>query len=187
MAKLTEKQKAFVEHYLVDLNATQAAIKAGYSEKTARSIGCSNLTKVDIQEEIQKRREELTQAEGSMTPEEVLHKLAVIARSNIKDVCSWDEQGVTMKPSTEIPERKAFSISEVSSSPGKEGAKVRVKMVDKLKALDLIAKILGMGEQEPEESTVDWVYVGQAFADAITNHTPYVDRAGKPFIPPPLE
>lgn len=45
---LTEKQKRFVAEYLVDLNATQAAIRAGYSEKTARSVGSENLTKPDI-------------------------------------------------------------------------------------------------------------------------------------------
>lgn len=45
---LTPKQEAFVREYLIDLNATQAAIRAGYSEKTARSVGCENLTKPDV-------------------------------------------------------------------------------------------------------------------------------------------
>ena len=48
MAELTMKQKCFVEEYLVDLNATQAAIRADYSPKTARAIGAENLTKPDI-------------------------------------------------------------------------------------------------------------------------------------------
>lgn len=46
--KLTAKQQTFVQEYLVDLNATQAAIRAGYSEKTAAEIGCENLTKPQI-------------------------------------------------------------------------------------------------------------------------------------------
>jgi len=49
MAKLTNKQKRFVDEYLIDLNATQAAIRAGYSEKTAKDIGCQNLAKLNIQ------------------------------------------------------------------------------------------------------------------------------------------
>lgn len=53
MAKLTEKQKRFVAEYLVDLNATQAAIRAGYSPKTANRIGSQNLSKVDVQTEIE--------------------------------------------------------------------------------------------------------------------------------------
>lgn len=54
MTKFTAKQEMFCNEYLIDLNATQAAIRAGYSEKTARSIGQDLLTKVDIQDKIQK-------------------------------------------------------------------------------------------------------------------------------------
>lgn len=53
MSKLTAKQEAFVREYMVDLNATQAAIRAGYSEKTSRSIGQENLTKPVILARIQ--------------------------------------------------------------------------------------------------------------------------------------
>ena len=50
---LTDKQEMFCREYLVDLNATQAAIRAGYSDKTARSVGNENLTKPDIEKRIQ--------------------------------------------------------------------------------------------------------------------------------------
>lgn len=50
--KLTDKQEAFCQEYLIDLNATQAAIRAGYSEKTAKDIGCQNLAKLNIMEKI---------------------------------------------------------------------------------------------------------------------------------------
>jgi phage terminase small subunit len=52
MSTLTEKQRCFVDEYLVDLNATQAAIRAGYSEDSARSIGSENLQKPDVAEAI---------------------------------------------------------------------------------------------------------------------------------------
>ncbi len=55
---LTARQQRFVDEYLVDLNATQAAIRAGYSPKTARSVGSENLTKPDIKAAIAKGREE---------------------------------------------------------------------------------------------------------------------------------
>lgn len=58
MSDLTAKQQAFVREYLVDLNATQAAIRAGYSERTARSVGSENLTKPDIQAAIQTAMQE---------------------------------------------------------------------------------------------------------------------------------
>lgn len=59
--KLTAKQKRFVEEYMIDFNATQAAIRAGYSKKTAREIGKQNLTKLYIQEEIKKLKDKLTE------------------------------------------------------------------------------------------------------------------------------
>lgn len=58
VAKLTAKQKRFCDEYLIDLNATQAAIRSGYSKKTARKIGQENLTKPDIKEYIQHRMDE---------------------------------------------------------------------------------------------------------------------------------
>ena len=57
MDKLTPKQSMFVIEYLKDLNATQAAIRAGYSEDTARAIGCENLTKPNIAAAIDKQME----------------------------------------------------------------------------------------------------------------------------------
>jgi phage terminase small subunit len=59
--KLSHKQARFVEEYLIDLNATQAAIRAGYSAKTARQIGQQNLSKLDIGEPIEKARAERTE------------------------------------------------------------------------------------------------------------------------------
>ena len=77
MSKLTEKQKKFVDEYLIDLNATQAAIRAGYSKKTARSIGQRLLTKVDIQKYMQKEQKEL-QERTSIRQEDVLRELSTI-------------------------------------------------------------------------------------------------------------
>lgn len=58
MAKLTDKQELFAREFIKDLNATQAAIRAGYSEKTARAIGCENLTKPDIQQRVAELNQE---------------------------------------------------------------------------------------------------------------------------------
>ncbi len=59
---LTPKQQCFIEEYLIDLNATQAAIRAGYSPRTARAIACENLAKPDIQEAIAKAKRERSEA-----------------------------------------------------------------------------------------------------------------------------
>lgn len=62
MSKLTPKQQRFVEEYLIDLNATQAAIRAGYSEKTAQWIGPQLLTKTHVLEAVQVAQSKLSEA-----------------------------------------------------------------------------------------------------------------------------
>lgn len=77
---LTDKQEAFINEYLKCWNATKAAIAAGYSEKTARSIGSENLTKPDILERIESRKKELT-----MSADEVLIRLSDHGRGDMSD------------------------------------------------------------------------------------------------------
>lgn len=150
MSGLTEKQKRFVEEYLIDLNATQAAIRSGYSEKTAHSIGHENLSKPDIQnaiivaKEIRSKRTEITQ-------DMVLQELAKIGFADIRDVVSWgstpvdDGEGGLVYPvelinSNMVADNAAAAISEVSLTA--QG--IRVKMIDKKGALDSMGKHLGM-------------------------------------------
>jgi phage terminase small subunit len=85
---LTNKQKAFIDEYLVDFNATQAAIRAGYSEKSAYSIGWENLRKPEIIEAIR---------EKAMSAEEVLMRLSDIARGDIADLMNITPAGFTFR------------------------------------------------------------------------------------------
>jgi phage terminase small subunit len=83
VAKLTSKQKRFVDEYLIDLNATQAAIRAGYSLDTARAIGCENLTKPNIQNAIdaaKARRQVLTE----VTQEWVIKNLVEVVNRSME-------------------------------------------------------------------------------------------------------
>lgn len=79
MAKLTAKQQRFCDEYLIDLNATQAAIRAGYSKKTAGKIGQENLTKPDIQQRIEARMAE-KESELIADQDEVLKYLTAVMR-----------------------------------------------------------------------------------------------------------
>ena len=85
--RLTDKQQAFISFYLQSWNATQAAIAAGYSEKTARQMGSENLSKPDIQAEIQRRLTEL-----SMSADEVLMRLSQQARGDVSQFLDQDGQ-----------------------------------------------------------------------------------------------
>ncbi len=75
---MTAKQQLFVDEYLIDLNATQAALRAGYSEKTARSIGAENLSKPDIEKAIADALE-ARRLRTEITQDRVLEELAAIA------------------------------------------------------------------------------------------------------------
>lgn len=79
MAKMTAKQRRFCDEYLIDLNATQAAIRAGYSEKTARAIGSENLLKPYIKAYIDQRMAE-KEAELIADQDEVLRYLTSVLR-----------------------------------------------------------------------------------------------------------
>lgn len=81
LPKLTPKQAAFVHEYLVDLNATQAAIRAGYKEKNARAMAAENLSKPDIQKAIQEARD-AREKRSMITVEWVLAQIARIAQDD---------------------------------------------------------------------------------------------------------
>ena len=107
MAKLTAKQQRFCDEYLIDLNATQAAIRAGYSKKTAKQIGQQNLTKLDLKEYIEKRMAE-KEAALVADQDEVLKYLTSVLRGEsqsteivvegIGDGCS-EARTITKEPS----------------------------------------------------------------------------------------
>ncbi len=82
--KLTPKQELFITEYMKDLNATQAAIRAGYSEKTAKDIGCENLAKPNLKKEIDRRLEERAKNNG-ITAEFVLNGIKGIAVSGERE------------------------------------------------------------------------------------------------------
>ena len=84
-AKLTPKQQRFIDEYLIDLNATQAAIRAGYSPRTARAIACENLAKPDIQEAIAEAKQARAEA-TKINAEWVLHQAVELYRRCMREV-----------------------------------------------------------------------------------------------------
>ena len=145
---MTKKQKRFVEEYLIDLNATQAAIRAGYSPDTAKSIGSENLTKPDIQARIAKAMAERSRRTG-VNADRVLMELAKVAFVNASDVIDADT--ATVKADA-LPEDTAAIQSVKVKTFGEDGLEREVKMADKLKALELLGKHLGMFKDKVELS-----------------------------------
>ena len=143
MANLTPKQQRFVEEYLIDLNATQAAIRAGYSEKTAKSVGHENLTKPDIAkaiQEAQNKRTEQTQIDSAY----VLKRLVEIDQMDVLDIMVDDGN---VKPLRDWPKiwRQYISNIETISMDDGEGWLKKIKWPDKVKNLELIGKHVSVG------------------------------------------
>lgn len=82
--KLTEKQKKFCDEYIKLGNAKEAAINAGYSKRTAKSIGAENLTKPDLKKYIDERMEKIA-SERIMSAQEILERLSLIASAEITE------------------------------------------------------------------------------------------------------
>lgn len=141
--KLTVKQKAFVDEYLIDLNATQAAIRAGYSAKTADVIGCENLTKPNIQQAISERMAERSKRTG-VNQDRVVLELAKIAFVKMTDVVDPDT-GEVREDATD-DDLACIETIKYKSSESDTGSSVEreVKISPKLKALELLGKHLGM-------------------------------------------
>jgi len=140
---MTEKQKRFVEEYLIDLNATQAAIRAGFSVKTANEQGSRMLANVSIQTAISKAMAERSKRTG-VNQDRIVLELAKIAFVNAGDVINMDE--ATVKEDAATDDVAAIQSIRVKIFPTKDGDGIEreVKLEPKLKALELLGKHLGM-------------------------------------------
>ncbi len=154
---LTPKQKRFVEEYLVDLNATQAAIRAKYSENTAGSQAFDLLKKPEIQAAIQAEMDKRSKR-TNITADNVLKELMRIATADLSG--AYDEQG-RLKPIHEIPEdtRRAMSgvkVFEEFEGFGADRVKIgevrEVKFWDKPKSLEILARHLKLLTDKVEVS-----------------------------------
>jgi phage terminase small subunit len=141
-AKLTEKQQRFVDEYLIDLNATQAAIRAGYSVKTANEQGSQNLAKLSIQQAIAKQMAERSKRTG-INQDRVVLELAKIALVKMTDIV--DSQG-RIKSDASPDDLACIESVKYKESESDTGSSVEreVKIASKLKALELLGKHLGM-------------------------------------------
>lgn len=137
---MTKKQKLFCEEYLIDLNATQAAIRAGYSPETAGAIGAENLKKPQIQKAIARAMADRSRRTG-VNADRVVMELAKIAFVNAADVIDADD--ATLKTDATQEDLAAVQSVKVKTF-GEDGVEREIKLADKIKALELLGRHLGM-------------------------------------------
>jgi len=137
--KLTAKEEEFCYQYVLLLNATKAAINAGYSEKTARNIGSQNLAKLHIQKRIRYMKENLAETAGisAMRVLKEHEKIAFADAGQLRD--GW----MSLKDFEKLTSEQKAIIQEVTTRETKYGTEVKVKLFDKQRSLDSINSMLG--------------------------------------------
>jgi phage terminase small subunit len=136
---MTPKECRFVREYLIDLNATAAARRAGYSAASARSIGPRLLKRPELRDALAAARRALAER-TAVTPERVVAELARVAFASKDDYLDWGPDGVTLRDKALLNSDQCAAIADI----GHNGKTPRLKLYDKLAALDKLARHLDL-------------------------------------------
>lgn len=147
MKPLTDKQQAFVNEYMIDFNGTQAAIRAGFNPKSARTTASDMLAKPNIAAAVARARAKQDRRTG-ITADRVLQELARLAFVDARRLIDNDTGEI--KPGASDDDSAAISSVKVKIIPTEDGNIIEreVKMHDKIKALDLLSKHLGITDAQ---------------------------------------
>lgn len=145
---MTPKQERFILEYVKEPCATRAAIRAGYKPRRAGEVGYQLLQKTPISEAIKKLQDALARR-LEISAERVLREYAKIAFCNMDDFLSWGPKGVRLKPLDGVD---LAAVQELSTSENGTVEFCRIKLHNKLKALDALAKHLGLFDQPPVDA-----------------------------------
>lgn len=139
---MNEKQKKFVLYTLAGCNATQAAIKAGYSEGSAHVQGHRLLSNDKVKAALDEGRARLAE-KLDVKAEKLVSRLAEIAFGDLRDYISWGPDGVILKASDELP--LAGALASIKFKHDEDGnLEGEIKLESKLKAIEMLGKHLGL-------------------------------------------
>lgn len=151
--KIRGRRKRFVEEYLKCWNASEAARRAGYTGR-ANMTGSRLLTNDDIRAEIKQRM-----SEAAMETDEVLWRLAQIARGNLAEFCEFNSAGQITSFKTDAIKDRGWLIAQLKTTMTQAGTNREIKLHDGLAALEKIGKALGLFDDRGEldhKITVIW-------------------------------
>lgn len=173
---MTPKQQAFIEHYLANPNATQAALAAGYSTRTAGSIGQENLTKPEIQAAIKARLTVL-----KLEADDVLKLLAEHARGTMADFVKVGDDGEPWIDFRQAAAKNRLHLVKRFKVKKKRGegwneTEIEVELYDAQRAAELIGRHWGLF---PNKVEVDWK---RELADAGLDPEQEVERLTNEFV-----
>lgn len=159
---LSDKQEKFCEFYVIDLNATQAAISAGYSKKTAEQQASRLLSNVKVRAHVQKLREK-QQKRCEIDADKVLNEIASVAFARTEDIVCIDNGELSFVEDQDRPERSKVALKKIKVKRRFEDVgedthlieDLEFDMHDKLKALDMLTKHLGICIPKTEVDVTD--------------------------------
>lgn len=145
-SRLTDRQVQFVNEYMIDLNATQAAIRAGYSPRSAGTDGPRLLENAGVRARIDAAIAERSRRTG-VNADRVVRELARIAFASAPDFINMNN--AALLDSAAADDRATISSIRVKRTTTEEGESIEreIRLADKIKALDLLGKHLGMFSQ----------------------------------------
>jgi phage terminase small subunit len=139
---LTECQRAFVREYLTGVNATVAARRAGYSPGSAGRIAYALLRHPQVAALIEQGNERRAE-KRRITADRVMEELGRMAFANIRDYVDWNSEGVKLRDKALLDPEETAAIADIEPK-GANGQFTRLKLYDKLAALNALARHLGM-------------------------------------------
>lgn len=148
--RLDDRQLRFCEEYLIDFHATRAATVAGYSAKTARSQASDLLTRPNIQAKIKELAQKVMEQTGDPKIRIIL-ELQMIAFGDMKDFMDWSDGKIHWKDSKLLGDKTRL-VQEITESYSATGGSRKIKLHDKLKALEMLSKYYGLFKEQVEHS-----------------------------------
>lgn len=138
---MTPRQRRFVEEYLVDLNAHQAALRAGFAPRSARQTVTKLLRRPDVAAAIKEGMDERSRR-TAITADRVLAELAHIAFADMRHFIQWGPDGITLTSPEALAPGETAAIAEIRPSSGLQGPRLRLH--SKQRALDALGRHLGL-------------------------------------------
>lgn len=140
-------QRMFVHEYIVDFDAQEAGIRCGYTHKTATAFAKKCLASKPVQEaiayELEQRRKRL-----HITADRIVEEYAKVAFAEYGDYADWNAGTVVIKAKNQIPRSKRAAIQSITETATPQSTTMSLKLHDKLKALDALARFLGMNNDK---------------------------------------
>lgn len=146
---LTPRQRIFVREYMFDMNATQAAIRAGYKKKNADVNGPRLAGKGWVKREIE-RLIRLRERRCEVRADQLLNALKAIALSDPKDYMQWDDSRASLKCSKTLSKFKAAAIKSISKTHSEYGTNIKIDFHEKIPAIKMLAQHIGLGVDDGE-------------------------------------